>query len=78
VKVLDTASDEHGLSVLLARSSDRPSLYKASRQVREDDPEAVLEVLHGSTKWGPEAGEALRQNIERLKNGGDWVSVNSW
>ena len=79
VKILDTsAPDADGLCILLARASDRVSLYNASRKMRKQDAEAVLEVLHGGTKWGREAAEALRDNIERLKNRGDWLSVNPW
>lgn len=79
VKILDTAaSSGDGPCILLARGPDRNSLYKASRRVRENDREAVLEVLHGGTKWGREAAKALRDSIEQLKNRGEWVSVNPW
>lgn len=79
VKILDTsAPDADGLCVLLARGRERNSLYNASRKVRKHDPEAPLQVVHGAQKWGREAAEALRDNIERLKNRGDWLSVNPW
>lgn len=79
VKVLDPRDRSgEGLCVLLAHGPNRNGIFRARNRIVTQEPRAMLEVLHGATKWGHEASEALRRNIERLKSQGRWISVNPW
>ena len=77
MKVLEPAAPSRdGLCVLLAHGPDRSAIFRAIRKVRKQQPEAMLEILHGATKFGD--GEALGKAIERLKSEGGWVSVSTY
>lgn len=61
---------------LLAHSNDWNALSRQSRKVHKHEPEALLTILQGGTRWGD--GESLRLEIARVAAGEEWVSANGW